>query len=332
MNLPRKTKALVIESGTAPRRIVQWREIDLPSLGAEEVLVRVLAAPIHPADLNAIEGKYPGTPSESFIGGREGVGIVEASETPSLCRGDTVLLPTTGGTWREFAVYRGSDLIRVPPGIAPLQAALLRINPGTALRLLRDFVSLDPGEWIAQNAASSAVGCAVVQLAKHFGWRTINFTRDPDALPESIRKRGDVYLRDDEAADFRAAGEIRLALNAVGGESALRLANALADGATLATYGAMARQPLRIPNGLLIFRDISFRGFWLTRWSQKASPTEQRAMIDELIQLAVDGVIHSFVDSVHPLENFAEAFARAAQGGRRGKVLFGAPEILSVRC
>ncbi|HET6406769.1 MAG TPA: zinc-binding dehydrogenase, partial [Chthoniobacteraceae bacterium] len=117
---------------------------------------------------------------------------------------------------------------------------------------------------------------------------------------------------------------IRLALNAVGGESALRLANALSESGTLVTYGAMGRQPLRLPNGLLIFKDIRAVGFWLTRWTQHAAQPDQSAMLRELLALAGSGALRTEIEKTYPLEEAPAALAHARQGGRTGKILFAA--------
>jgi trans-2-enoyl-CoA reductase len=304
----------------------------LPEPGPGEVLVRVAAAPIHPADLNSIEGKYPATPQSPFPGGREGAGHIEAigPGVASLRIGDCVSLQSPQGTWRDLALVLESSAHRVPPGISPIAAALLRINPGTALRLLRDFKKLAPGDWIAQNAANSAVGRAVAQLARHFGLHTVNLVRRSESVDPNLRAAGDVFLPDEASSDLRAAAggaPIRLALNAVGGESALRLANALAEGGALITYGAMARQPLRVPNGLLIFQGVQFRGFWLARWVREQPPEALAAMLGELCEFARLGILDHRVAAAYPLEDASSAIEHAARPGRDGKVLFvpGAP-------
>ncbi len=118
---------------------------------------------------------------------------------------------------------------------------------------------------MVQNAANSAVGRSVIQIARARGLKTLNVVRRPELIDELKALGADVVVTED--TDLRTSVEElcggsrpRLALNAVGGASALNLANALADRGTHVTYGAMGRQPLKIPNGLLIFREITFRG------------------------------------------------------------------------
>ena len=283
----------------------------------------MLAAPIHPADLNTIEGKYPGDP----VLGREGVGAVESlgPATAGPTSGTRVLLPPGISTWCEACICPADRLVTAPDSLPIEQAATVRINPGTALRMLRDFVPLNAGDWMLQNAANSAVGRAVIQLAGASGVRTLNLVRRAE-LCEPLRADGaDAVLLDDEQAVNRIreiAPDARLALNAVGGESALRLANALGDGGTLMTYGAMSRQPLRLPNGLLIFQDIRAVGFWFSRWSRRASAQEQSAMLTELLALAERGIVRTEIEKTYKLTDFATALEHAKQGRRSGKVLF----------
>jgi trans-2-enoyl-CoA reductase len=331
-----KVSAIVFHQHGAPAEVVRVEEIEVPEPLPDEARVRVLAAPINPADLNTIEGTYPIRPALPGVPGVEGVAEVEAvgADVDQVRVGDRVLLPHGFGSWRAAGVAKAADLRVVPPGIAVEQAAMLKINPATALRMLRDFASLAPGDWVLQNAANSAVGRAVIQIAHATGLRTINVVRRPELVPELQALGADAVLVESEdlRGEISAAttgAPLRLALNAVGGESALRLANALAPGGTVVTYGAMSRKPLRIPNGLLIFKDQRWRGFWVSQWYRQASPEACQTMFAELFALAQRGVIHAPVERIYPLEEAVAALAHAAHGGRAGKILFGAPEFVS---
>ena len=127
----------------------------------------MLAAPINPADLNQIEGKYPIRRPLPATPGFEGAGVVEksaASVRRASPSGTQVILPHDFGTWREAAVVKADELVAVPNEIDPEQAAMLKINPLTAWRMLHDFVRLERGDWVIQNAANSAAGRAVIQI------------------------------------------------------------------------------------------------------------------------------------------------------------------------
>src|SRR5207248_7921124 len=226
-----------------------------PTPEADEVVVEMRAAPINPADLNAIEGKYPGKREVPAVPGFEGSGIVSelGEKVSKLTIGSLVILPHDLGTWREACAVRAEQLVVVPSEIDLVQAAMLKINPLTAWRLLHDYVELKAGEWVIQNAANSAAGRAVIQIARELGIKTVNVVRREELVEELRVDGGDVVLIDGEALrdDVKESTDgalIRLGLNAVGGESALRLMNCLAPSGTLVTYGAMSLQPLKVPN------------------------------------------------------------------------------------
>ena len=295
--------------------------------GANEVLVRMLAAPINPADLNVIEGTYGELPSLPCTIGNEGVGVVErvGSSVVGFASGQTVL-PLAFGTWAEQMLVPAEALVELPEGLDPLQAAMLTVNPATAWRMLHDFVPLQPGDWIVQNAANSGVGRSVIQLAKALGLRTLNVVRRAELIDELRVSGADVVVTEDtnlrvEASALCGGVLPRLGLNAVGGASALNVANALGEGSPHVTYGAMGRQPLKIPNGLLIFKNISFRGFWLRRWKESAPPAEVRATYEKLAGYLAAGVLHTPVHKVFSLDRALEAIAEASQEKRTGKVL-----------
>ena len=83
----------------------------------------------------------------------------------------------------------------------------------------------------------------------------------------------------------------------------------------------MARQPLKIPNGMLIFQDIAWRGFWITRWYQQVGEFTGRALLDELAALSAGGVIAIPFEAIYPLERIADAIAHAQRPQRGGKIL-----------
>src|SRR5437879_6993350 len=102
-----------------PADVLRVESQPWPTPGPDEVVVEMRAAPINPADLNAIEGKYPGKREVPAVPGFEGAGtIVELGKNVSkLTIGSLVLLPHHIGTWREACVLKANELIVLPPGI-----------------------------------------------------------------------------------------------------------------------------------------------------------------------------------------------------------------------
>lgn len=321
--------AVVYEAHGNPTEVLRVETQPWPRPADGEAVVEMRAAPINPADLNAIEGKYPIRPKLPATPGFEGSGVVVdlGREVKNVALGATVILPHNIGTWREAAAVTATDLVVVPPGIDPVDAATLKINPMTAWLLLHDYVDLKRGDWLIQNAANSAAGRAVIQIASELGYKTVNVVRREELVEELRVEGGDIVLIDgeglrDQVKEATSGAPIRLGLNAVGGESALRLANCLAPESTLVTFGAMSLQPLKIPNGLLIFKDLRFRGIWINRWYDNATPDERMKAFRALFDMAKRGLLKTKVEKAYSLGEANAAVAHAAKGKRSGKIIF----------
>ncbi|HMJ04723.1 MAG TPA: zinc-binding dehydrogenase, partial [Chthoniobacterales bacterium] len=111
-------------------------------------------------------------------------------------------------------------------------------------------------------------------------------------------------------------------LNAVGGESAVRMAKTLASEATVVTYGAMSKQPLTIPNGMLIFKNLKFTGFWVNKWYDAATPAARAETFAPLFEMARRGLLQSKVAAAYSLGEATAAVRHAMQNQRGGKILF----------
>src|SRR5207253_6174430 len=183
-----------------PADVLRVESRPWPTPAPDEVLVQMRAAPINPADLNAIEGKYPVRPQLPATPGFEGAGVVVdlGPQVQGITTGAVVILPHNIGTWREAVAVKANELIAVAPEIEPVHAAMLKINPMTAWRLLHDYVDLKKGDWLIQNAANSAAGRAVIQIARDLGYKTVNVVRRAELIDELRNEGGDVVLVDGE--------------------------------------------------------------------------------------------------------------------------------------
>jgi trans-2-enoyl-CoA reductase len=322
-------KAAIYETHGNPAEVL--RVVDCPwrDPAPNEVVVKMSAAPINPADLNSIEGKYPIKAELPATPGMEGAGIVieAGSAVRDLAVGTQVILPHSFGTWREVAVIAADKLVAAPKEIEPIQAAMLKVNPITAWRMLHDFMSLQRGEWLIQNAANSGAGQCVIQIARELGYKTVNVVRRAELVDELRSLGGDVVLvngeniRDEVAAATQRA-PIRLAFNAVGGENALRVAKCLESDGTMVTYGAMSLEPLSIPNGMLIFKNLRFTGFWVNKWYDAATPEQRAETFAPLFEMAKRGLLRSKVEKTYPLSEAKAAISHGSQNKRSGKIVF----------
>ena len=304
-------------------------ELSTPDPAAGEVTVRIEQVPIHPADLNTITGTYGKKPELPAVPGSEAFGRIEAvgADVPdSMAVGTPVILRHRTGTWRDFMTLEADGVTPVPEALDPQQAAMLKINPVTAWRLLHEPMSLNAGDWVVQNAANSAVGICLIQVAAHLGIHTLNVVRSEGAA-EPCRSVGaeHVFLDDDsmvaEALKVTDGARPRLACNAVSGPAAIKLMDLLGPSGRMVTYGAMSRQAMKIPNSFLIFKDLSFTGLWVTRWLESASTEEWNEVISTLADLMVSGALKIPVAASYPAEDFRDALEHANKDQRNGKIM-----------
>ncbi|XP_023652958.2 enoyl-[acyl-carrier-protein] reductase, mitochondrial isoform X1 [Paramormyrops kingsleyae] len=273
--------ALVYRQNGAHADVLRLERMALPPVDKHCVRLKILAAPVNPADINMLQGTYPIRPPFPAVGGNEGVGeVIEVgSDVTSLSPGDWAIPVGAGfGTWRTEAVCDASDIIKVPKDISLLGAATIGVNPCTAYRMLHDFQPLRPGDTVIQNGANSAVGQAVIQIAAALGVKTICIIRDrpnQQEVVEDLLSMGADYVVTEETLKgsemeriFQEVPRPKLGLNCVGGPYSGYLLSQLDHDGTLVTYGGMARKPLPVPAKALIFKNIHLRGFWLTMWKR----------------------------------------------------------------
>ena len=255
-----------------------------PELEWGQVLVSVRAAPMSPADLyNAKVGSW-GMRTEPmeppFVVGNDGIGVVVkvGPGVKSLAENDWVLPFKAGmGTWRSLAVWKESDILKVPADIMPIEYASQIREMCVAYRLLEDFGNLKPGDSVIMNSANSTVGQCVIQLCRLLKLRIVAVIRKGVHTEKNVawlKMLGatDVLIDDHtlktelEASKFFA--KPKLALDCIGDQSAVRLADTLADKGTLVIYGCMSGKAPNWPWHSWVFRELNVSGFNLRKWNQ----------------------------------------------------------------
>ncbi|TKA65264.1 hypothetical protein B0A55_10442 [Friedmanniomyces simplex] len=354
-----QAKILALSSLGEPKDVLHLHSHSIAPPHGDLLTLRFLASPINPADINQIQGVYPtkppftttlGTTEPIAVGGNEGVAevIAKGGSVKGVEKGDWVIMKKQGfGTWRTHAQTKAEEVVVVKgedwEGLRPEQVGTVSVNPMTAWRMLRDFVSLKEGEWFVQNGANSGVGRAAIQLGKLWGYKSLNIVRKRESGMEELKADltslgADAVITDEEfeAKGFRdqvkemtngGREPIRLGLNCVGGPLVNSMAKHLAAGAHMVTYGAMSKKPVSIPTGLLIFKDIHFDGFWVSKWSD-ANPKEKEVCIREVLSLMRQGkfkdVPMSPVTWNHNTkqEELVDAVQGTLEGFRSGKGIF----------
>ncbi|MFZ2155876.1 MAG: zinc-dependent alcohol dehydrogenase family protein [Bradyrhizobium sp.] len=296
--------------------------------GADEVIIDAEFAPINPADILNLEGKYGAAPPAlPMTPGAEGVGrVVKAGAAVRHVKpGDRVLLPGPG-CWRERFKAPGRSVFALPAGVDPKQLAMLRVNPPTAYLMLHRIVAPERGRWVIQNAANSGVGHCLIRLARDAGLKTVNVVRRDELVAPLRAFGGDAVLTDGPDLDARVRATIGdaalpLAIDAVGGSGTLRLARCVSDGGTVVNYGLLSGEPCMVDGRETVFRDIKLQGFWLRKWFVDTEPAQIAALYRELAAKVADGTLAVEIEAVYPFDRIKEAVEHAARGGRAGKIL-----------
>lgn len=289
---------------------------------------------------------------DASVAGSEGWGQVVESQIPHLPAG-TIVVPDrpSMGTYRTYLdsphwipLARGHELLE---SVGATHGATLFQVGGTALRLLSDFGSLRLGDVVVQNAGNSAVGYVSSQIAANLlGLLPVSLVRRGtrsaaqfDTLRDHLLESGRcvaVFAEEDVADDpkgfveqMRAIGDgnkPKLALNAVGGDSASRLLQILAPEGVLVTYGGTSGHPVSISTSQSIFDAKSVHGFWFSRWmAQRSSKSERKKMMDALVNMVLDGTLEPAPSRAFHLADYKQALEyNLAQSSEtiRSKVVF----------
>lgn len=311
-----QAKALTFSTYGDPPSVLSLHTHSISPPHTNLMTLRFLASPINPADINQIQGVYPSkptfttslsTPHPIAVAGNEGVAEVIALgdkvKAEGYKKGDWVFMKGPGfGTWRTHASATTEQVVRLDDamrdGISAIQAGTVSINPCTAYRMLRDFTTLNEGDYFIQNGANSGVGRAAIQLGRKWGYKSINIIRaradkvSEEKLKQELKDLGaDIVITDtelqaqgikDRVKEWTKSSPIRLALNCVNGKAASAMAKLLDSSAHFVTYGAMSKQPLSIPASMLIFKDVHFHGFWVSRWAEKHAEAKMETVADVL--------------------------------------------------
>jgi len=153
-------KSVVLTSYGDPASGLEHRELPEPEKpGIGQVLVGIEFSPINFSDILVARGLYALRPELPSVIGNEGVGrVLEIGEkVVDLKVGDRVVLPIGRFVWRQRLVVPATDLIVLPDDADPRQLSMVSVNPPTAHLLLETYLELRPDDWIAINAANSAI-------------------------------------------------------------------------------------------------------------------------------------------------------------------------------
>jgi NADPH2:quinone reductase len=187
-------RAIQVEKHGGPE-VLAARDVERPSPGAGEALVRVRVAGVNYVDVYHRTGLYPrATP---FTPGVEGVGIVEelGEGVTELSPGERVAWAMVPGSYAEYAVIPAARLVAVPDGVGDAVAAAAMVQGLTAQYLSRSTYPIQHGDFVLIHAGAGGVGLLLTQMARRLGAHVIT-TVSTDEKARLSREAGanDVIL------------------------------------------------------------------------------------------------------------------------------------------
>lgn len=311
-----------------PAEVLQLADMPKPEPAKGEVRIRTLLSPIHNHDLWTVRGNYGYKPPLPAIGGSEAVGIIDATGegVDTAFVGRRVAVASVHGSWAEYFIAPASGLVPLPDSISDEAAAQIVAMPFSAISLL-EFLGVDKGGWIIQNTANGMVGKTLAMLAQSRGINTINLVRRDAGVAELtalgianvISTASDGWK--DKVRDITGGAPINAAVDSIGGSASGDLADLLGDDGLLVSFGSMAGEPMQIPSGAAIFKQLTVKGFWGSKVSAAMSPEKKGQLIGEIIRLVAGGELKLPVEAVFDLADISAAAKASLTPGKGGKVL-----------
>ena len=294
----------------------------------DEIIVDVAAFPINPADLLTIEGKYAAKPPLPYTPGAEAVGHVSevGSAIDNFRIGDLVML-LSRENWTQKRKVKAAELLKINSESDDLlQFAMLKVNPATAALMLRNYVELKSDDWIIQDAANSGVGHCVIRLAAKSGIKTINVVRREELISPLMQIGADAVLADtdnlsEQVKQITKGAGVRLAIDAVAGNTSLQLAECLADGGVMVNYGMLSGNPCMVQPDWIVFRHLTLTGFWLATQLRDMPREQIESLYKELIDDISQGVLDVPIAATYGIDDIKDALAHAGRENRSGKIL-----------
>ncbi len=317
----------VVQDRFGPPDVLQLADTDMPEVGASDVLVRVHAAALNPADWHILRGdplvaRLMGvglTRPKARVAGIDAAGVVAAvgANVRGLRAGDAVL-GFCRGAFAEYACAAADAVVAKPAGLTFDQAAAVPVAATTALRGIRDVGEVQAGERVLVNGAGGGVGTFAVQIAAALGAEITGVCSTRNV--ELVRSIGAAHVIDYTTEDF-ADGRTRydVILDNVSSLPLTRLRGALTPKGTLVLNGGGSPGHVFGPVAGML-RAMAANAFV----SQRLRPLPSRQDRDELLAvtgLIEDGKLMPVVDRTYPLADTVEGLRYLEQGHARGKVV-----------
>ncbi|NVJ86087.1 MAG: zinc-dependent alcohol dehydrogenase family protein [Algoriphagus sp.] len=318
-------KEIIFEKTGKPLEVLELRESEIPTPKENEVLIRVTARNINPSDLMFIQGMYGITPKLPSSAGFEGSGIIEKGDVSGRFAKGMRVMFTAIGTWREYVAVPAGGVIPVPQNMPDEIACQAFVNPMTAYGMLEKS-GLQENDWLLITAGASAFGKFALQLAKEKGIKVAATVRHDDqkALLESLG--ADLVINSEKEKIQKlipelTGGGVHVVFDAVSGLLGAKALSCLRTNGKMMVFGALSLENMPVNSGLLIFKNLTLEGFWLSTWIDSLDHKARIEAFGKVFHFLVSESSQVDIAGKYPLEEFKKAIEAYETPGRNGKIL-----------
>jgi len=324
-------RAWLIEEGSGKNGPgMQLAETATPEPGPGEVRVRVASIGINRADLLQVQGLYPAPPGfDPRIPGLEYAGVVDAVGEKVLNRrvGDLVMGLVPGGAYAEYVITTEREIIDVPAGMEPADAAAIPEDFLTAYRALFIEGGLQTGEWAMIRPVTSGVGLAAAQLVRAVGARAVGTSRSAERLEQAkgIGLELDLGVIDGDSgvadAVKEATGGVSVAMEMVAGDKLNDTIASLRTEGRAVLVGLMGGRTGELDLGAML---MGRRG--IKAMTMRAQPLEERIRVAQIFanrlapQFAA-GRLQARISQRYPFDDAVGAHRAMAENRHLGKII-----------
>jgi NADPH:quinone reductase len=317
-------KAILVRQFGGPE-VMKLEEVPTPKPATGQVLVKIHAAGVNPADTYARTGNYAVLPPLPYTPGTDGAGVIDSvgDGVKKVKTGDRVYVAKSiSGTYAEYALALESQVYRLPENISFAQGAGVFIPYGTAYHAIHHHAKARGGETVLVHGASGGVGIASVQIARAMGLTVFGTAGTAKGL-ELVKREGAHQAFDHSNAAYK--DEIMKATGGRGIDIILEMlanVNLGADLKLLAQYGRVvvigSRGDVTLTPRDLMARRAAVLAF--TLWAiSEAEATDIHA---GLIAGLENGTLRPVVGSELPLKDAAQSHIDVMKpSGAFGKIV-----------
>jgi NADPH:quinone reductase len=323
----RMTRIAIREYG-GPEVLVP-QEVDVPTPGAGEVLVKVAAAGVNRPDVAQRKGNYPPPKGAPDTPGLELAGEVVAlgDGVQRWKVGDKIAALVGGGGYAQYAVVHETNALPATGPLSPIEYAAIPETFFTVWHNMYERGKLVAGETVLIHGGSSGIGTTAIQLAKATGARVI-VTAGTAEKCEACRKLGADVAVNYRSEDFVAATKdatggkgAELILDMVGGDYIDRNFNAAAIDGRIVQIAVQAGTRASVDVRLLMLKRLHHTGSTL-----RARPVQEKAAIARAVEanvwpLIAQGRVKPVIDRTFPLADAAKAHERMEASAHIGKIV-----------